>query len=169
VRSRLNSASSGVSLTRVSVVFFVQQLDDVLAHGVEAHPLFHEDRRRHRSLLAEDPQKEVLGADVVMEQAVGFFCRKLQNALGFRAERDFDRGGDLLAEDRAAFDFLADVLERQMRASEDPAGKPLALANQSEQEVLGLNRNAAELTGLVAGEEKYSSSPFGVAFEHPGT
>src|SRR5881296_1915212 len=34
--------------------------------------------------------------------------------------------------------------------------------------MLGLNRNAPELAGLVAGEEKDASSPFGVPFEHPG-
>ena len=146
---------------------FVQQLDDVLADGVQPHPLFHEDRRGDRPLLAQDAEQQVLGADVVVQQAVGFFGRKLQHALGFRAERDLDRGRDLLAEHRPAFDFLADVLERQVRAREDPAGEPFALANQAQQEVLGLDRDAAELTGLVAGEEENSPGPFGVPFEHP--
>ena len=113
------------------------------------------------------PEQQVLGADVVVEQAVGFFGRKLQHALGFRAERDLDRGRDLLAEHRPAFDFLADVLERQVRARKDPAGQPFALANQAQKEMLGLNRDAAELTGLVAGEEENSPGPFGVPFEHP--
>ena len=146
---------------------FVQQLDDVLAHGVEPHPLFHEDGRRHRPLLAQDAEQQVLGADVVVQQPVGLFGRKLQHPLGFGAERDLDRGRDLLAEDRPAFDFLADVLEREVRARENPAGEPLAFANQAEQEVLGLDRDAAELTGLVAGEEENSPGPFGVPFEHP--
>ena len=101
---------------------FVQQLDDVLADGVEPHPLFHEDRGGDGPLLAEDAEEQVLGPDVVVKQAVGFFGRKLQNPLGFGAERNFDRGRHLLAEHRPAFDFLADVLERQVRAREDPAG-----------------------------------------------
>ena len=146
---------------------FVQELDDVLAHGVEAHPLFHEDRRGHRALLAQDAEQQVLGPDVVVQQPVGFFGRKLQHALRFRAERNLDRGRDLLAEDRPAFDFLADVLERQVRAREDAAGQPLAFANQAQKEVLGLDGDAAELTGLVAGEEENSPGPFGVPFEHP--
>ena len=145
----------------------VQQLDDVLAHGVQAHPLFHEDGRRHRALFAQDAEQQVLGADVVVQQPIGFFGRKLQHALGFGAERNLDRRRDLLAEDRPAFDFLADVLERQVRAREDPAGQPLAFADQPEQQVLGLNRDAAELAGLVAGEEENSPGPFGVPFEHP--
>ena len=146
---------------------FVQELDDVLAHGVQPHPLFHEDGRGHRALLAEDAEQQVLGPDVVVQQAIGFFRGKLQHALGFRAERDLDRRRHLLAEHGAAFDFLADVFERQVRARENPAGEPLAFANQAQKEMLGLNGNAAELAGLVAGEEEYSPGPFGVPFEHP--
>ncbi len=35
--------------------------------------------------------------------------------------------------------------------------------------MLGLNGNAAELAGLVSSEEEYSTGPFRVPFEHPGT
>ena len=145
----------------------VQQLDDVLANGVEAHPLFHEDRRRDRSLLAEDAQEQVLRADVVVQQTVRLFGGELQHPLGFGAERDLDRRRHLLAEDRPAFDFLADVFEREMRPGKDPAGQALTFPNQPKQQVLGLNGNAAELAGLVSGEEKYSSGSFGIPFEHP--
>jgi hypothetical protein len=41
-----------------------------------------------------------------------------------------------------------------------------ALAKKSEQDVLGLNREAAELNGLIAAEEEHASRAFGVAFEH---
>jgi hypothetical protein len=43
------------------------------------------------------------------------------------------------------------------------------LADQPEQEVLGLDGQAAELAGLVSSEEEYSSSVFGVPFEHRRT
>ena len=120
-----------------------------------------------RALFAQDAEQQVLGADVVVQQPVGFLGGELQHALGFGAERNLDRGRDLLAEDRAAFDFLADVFEGEVRAREDPARQPFAFANQAEQEVLGLNRDAAELAGLIAGEEENPSRPFRVAFEHP--
>ena len=148
---------------------FVQELDDVLADGIEAHPLFHEDRRRDRALLAQNAEQEMLGADVVVQQAIGFLRRELQHTLRFGAERDLDRGRDLLPEHGPAFDFLPDVLERQVRAGKNPAGQPFALPDQPKQEVLGLNRDAPELTGLVASKKQYSSGAFGVPFEHPVT
>ena len=78
-------------------------------------------------LFAQDAEQQMLGADVVVQQPVGLFGRELQHALGFGAERDLDRGRDLLAEDGAAFDFLADVFEGQVRARKDPARQALCL------------------------------------------
>ncbi len=109
----------------------------------------------------------MLGADVVVQQPIGFLGGKLQHALGFRAERNLDRGRDLLAKHRAAFDFLADVLEREVRAREDAARQPFTFADQAEKEMLGLNGDAAELAGLITGEEENPSRPFCIAFEHP--
>ena len=92
----------------------VEQRDDVLADRVEAHPLFHEDRRRHGPLLAQDAEQQVLGADVVVQQAVRLLGGELQHALGLGAERDLDGGGNLLSEDRTPFDLLPDALEREV-------------------------------------------------------
>src|SRR5581483_4795410 len=87
---------------------------------------------------------------------------------GFSAERNLHRGRNFFPKNRPSFDFLADVLQREMRSRKNTAGKPFSFANQTEQEVLGFDRNAAQLAGLVPGKEEYSSSPFGVPFEHPG-
>jgi hypothetical protein len=134
---------------------FIQQLDDVLAHGVEPHPLFHEDGGRHRPLFTKNPEEQVLGADVVVEQAVGLFGRKLQNPLGFRAEREFSTEVDTFSRKtvRPSMSF-PNVFEREVRRGKDPAGEPFPLANQAQEEVLGLNRDAAELTGLVASKKR---------------
>ena len=168
VRSRLNSASSGVSLTRVSVVFSFRSWTISSRTVLSRIPFSMRMDAATRPLLAENPEQQVLGADVVVKQPIGFLGRKLKNPLGFGAERNLDRGRDLLAENRASFDFLANVLEGEVRAGEDAACEALALANQPEQQVLGLNRNAAELTSLVTRKEEYSPSPFGIPFEHPG-
>src|SRR5262249_9382798 len=148
--------------------FFIQELYDVLANGVQPHPLFHQDGRRDRTFLAQDGEQQVLGPDVVVQQAIGLFGRKLQHPFGFGAERDFDRSRNLLAEDGAAFDFLANVLQREMGPGENAARQALPLSNQAEKQVLGFDRDAAELARLVASEEEDPSGPFRVPFEHPG-
>ncbi len=145
----------------------VQQLDDVLAHRVEAHPLFHQDAGRDRALLAEQAEQQVLGPDVVVEETVGLLGGVLEDPLGLAAEGDLDRGRDLLAEDGPALDVLADAVQRQVGTLEDPAGQTLPFPDQPEQQVLGFNRNAAELTGLIAGEEQNPPCSFGVPLEHP--
>jgi hypothetical protein len=54
-----------------------------------------------------------------------------------------------------------------MRAREDPARQPFPFPDQAKKEVLGLDRDAAELAGLITGEEQNPSRPFRIAFEHP--
>ena len=147
----------------------VQQLHDVVAHRVQPHPLFHQDGGRHGSLFAQDAEQQVLGADVAVEELVRFFGRVLQHALRLAAEGDLHRRGDLLAEHRAPFDFLADAVERQVRALEDSAGQTLAFTDEPQQEMLRLNRDAPELAGFISREEENPSRPFRVAFEHPRT
>ncbi len=45
--------------------------------------------------------------------------------------------------------------------------RPLPFADQSQQQVLGLDRDAAELTCLITGEEQHPPCSFGVPLEHP--
>ncbi len=144
----------------------VQQLDDVLAHRVQPHPLFHQDGRRHGSLFAQNPEQQVLGADVVVQQPIGLFGRRLQHPARLDAEGDLDRGRHLVAKDRPPFDFLADAFEREVRARKDAARQALAFPNEPQQQVLGLDRDAPQLAGLVAAEEQYPSRAFCVPFEH---
>ncbi len=146
----------------------VEQRDDVLPDGIQAHAFFHQDGGGHRPLFAQDPEQEVLGADVVVEQPIGLFRGELEDPLGFRAERDLDRRRNLLPEHRPPLDLLADAFERQVGTRENPARQSLPLADQTQQQVLGLDRYAAELTRLVTREEQHAPGPFRVAFEHPG-
>ena len=61
------------------------------------------------------------------------------------AEGDFHGSRNLLAKNGAPFDFFADIFERKMRPREDSACQPFTLSDQAEKEMLGLNRDAAEL------------------------
>src|SRR5262249_39501731 len=86
----------------------VEESDDVLADGVESHPLLHQDGRRNRTLLTQDAEQEVFRADVVVQKAIGLFGRVLEHALGFSAEGNLDRRRHFLAKNRSPFDLLAD-------------------------------------------------------------
>jgi hypothetical protein len=145
----------------------VEQLNDVFAHLVQPHALLHQDGGGHRPLFPENAQQQVLGPDVVVEQPIRFLRGVLKHALGLGAEWNLHGGGHLLAEDGPALDVLADAFQREVRARKDPARQPLPLANQAEEQVLGLNRDAPELARFVAGEKEHPPCSFGVAFEHP--
>ena len=144
----------------------VEQREDVLAHRGEAHALLGEDPGGHAALLAHQPEQDVLGADVVVQHALGLLGRVAEHALALDRERDLDRGGDLLAVGRAALDLLADLLHGEVALAEQPRGEALPLADQAEQQVLGLDGRTAQLARLVAGEEDHPPSPLGVALEH---
>jgi len=146
----------------------VEQLNRVLPDRIQPHAVFHQDRRGDRALLAQDAKQQVLGPDVVVKQPVGLLGGKPQHPLGLGAERDLDRRGHLLAEHGPPLDLLADALERQVRPTENAGRQPLPLPDQSQQQVLGFNRDAAKLTGFVPGEEKDPPRPFRIPFEHLG-
>jgi hypothetical protein len=107
----------------------IEKLDDVLADGVEAHALLHEDGGGNAPLFAQDSEEQVLRPDVVVQQPIGFLCRATQDPLGFGTEGNLDRRRDLLAENRPALDFLANVFQGQMRARKDPARQPFAFSD----------------------------------------
>jgi hypothetical protein len=54
-----------------------------------------------------------------------------------------------------------------MGASEDAARESFALADQSEQQVLGFNGNAPELARFIARKKEHAPRAFRIAFEHP--
>jgi hypothetical protein len=68
----------------------------------------------------------VVGADVVVQQLVGFLGRVVQRALAGGAERDLVGLMDFLAAREATDDLAAKVVEGTTSSREDPAAKPLA-------------------------------------------
>src|SRR5260370_34083874 len=107
----------------------------------------------------------MLGADVLVPQALRFFRRHVKYALALRAERHFDGCGDALANGDAGFDLFAYRFDRALLAQET-VGQCLVLAHQAEQQMLRLDVRAAILAGFVPGK-KYDASRFlCITFEH---
>ena len=124
-------------------------------------------RRGDAALLPHQAEQDVLGADVVVEHPLRLLGGVGEDALALRGQGDLERGGDLLPVRGAPLHVLADLVHREVALGEEAGGQALALADETEQQVLGLDRPAAQLAGLVAGEEDHPPSPLGVALEHP--
>ena len=170
MRSRENSASRLCSLRWALPVCWTGGLLlrgalQLLADGGQAQAALGEDLGGEALLLAQQAEQEVFGADVLVGEALGLLGGVGEHALALVGEREVDRGGDLLADGGVALDLLADGLDRGVRAQE-AVGERLVLAQQAEQQVLGLDVRRTELAGLVAGKEDDSSRLLGIAFEH---
>jgi hypothetical protein len=103
--------------------------------------------------------------DVLVAQPLGFFRRIGQHALALVRKRQVDRGGNLLANRGVRLNLLADRLHRSVRAQK-AVGQGFVLAQQAEQQVLGLDIGRAELAGLVSREEDHAPCLLRIAFEH---
>src|SRR5712691_6110469 len=107
----------------------------------------------------------MLGADVLVAEALRFFRRHIQDALALRAERHFDGSRDALANSDAAFDLFAYRFDRALLAQET-VGQGFVLAHQAEQQVLRLDVRAAILAGFVPRKKYNASCFFRIPFEH---
>ena len=107
----------------------------------------------------------MLGSNVLVRQALSFLGSVGQNALALVAQREVDRGRDLLPDRGMSFNLLADRFNRGMRAQE-AVGQGLVFAQQSQQQMLGLYVRRAELAGLVAREEDDAPGFLRITFEH---
>jgi hypothetical protein len=97
-----------------------------------------QDFRGKTLLLAQQAQQQVLGADVLVREPLGFLRRVGKHALALVAERQVYRGRYLFPDGGVAFDLLADRFDRGMRTQE-AIGQGLVFAQQAEQQVLSLD------------------------------
>ena len=145
--------------------FFLRAARQLLADGGEAQAALVQNFGGKALFFAQQAQQQVLGADVLVRQALGFLRRIGQHALALVGERQVHRGRNLFPDGGVAFNLLADRLHRGVRAQET-IGQRLVFAQQAQQQVLGLDVRRTELAGLVAGEEDDAPGFFRIPFEH---
>src|SRR6185312_9652042 len=107
----------------------------------------------------------MVGANMLVCQALGLLGGVVQNALALMAERQVHRRRSLLARHRAALYFLMDRFQRRVGA-EKTVGQGLVFAQQPEQQVFALDVRTAALAGFIAREEDDPAGLFGVALKH---
>ena len=166
VKSLENSARLKDSLTRPGSMLFGGAAAQFLADNFGAESVFPENFGRDGFFLAQQSQEDVLGSDVFVGKTFRFLGGTVQSPLAFLREGQIHRSRHLVANQRAALDFLADVLDGCVGFWDETGGQIPVFANQSEQQMLRFDRGAAELARLVTCEKYYSSGLFRVLFKH---
>jgi hypothetical protein len=165
VRSRLNSASRLDSRWRAARSFLLGDAGQLVANLRQLQAALLQNLRGKALFFAQQAQQQVLGADVLVAQPLGFFRRIGQHPLALVGERQVHGGRDLFADGGMRLNLLANRLHRSVRAQE-AVGQRLVLAQQAQQQVLGLDIGRAELAGLIPREEDHAPCLLRIAFEH---
>src|ERR1019366_2381063 len=137
---------------------------NLLAVGVEVE----QDACRDALVLAQQPEQDVLGADVVVAEAQRLAQRQLEHPLGARRERDLARG-DLLARPDEPHDLAAHTLDRDLEALEHAGRETLLFTQQPEQDVLGADVAVLERSRLLLRENDHLPGPLCESLEHPSS
>src|SRR5690348_11298595 len=90
----------------------------------------------------------------------------VQHALGLGAERDLGGRGYFLALACSLLDLVPDVIVRQSGTTKQFSCHAVRVAQESKKDVLGFNRETAQLGRFVTGEEQRPSRRLGVTLEH---
>src|SRR5579875_2360694 len=119
----------------------------------------------HALALADQPEQDVLGADVVVAELQRLAQRQLQHLLGPGGERDVP-GGSLLALADDLLDLLAHRFQADPQRLQGLGGHALALVDQPEQDVLGADVVVVEHPGLFLCQDHNPPRPVGNPLEH---
>jgi hypothetical protein len=121
--------------------------------------------RRERFLFAQEPEKEMLRSDVLVVEPFGFLRAIGKHPLAFVAEGKIDGSRHLFPHGGLRFDLLANRFHGRAGAQE-PIGENFVFPQEPQQQMLRLDTGAAELAGLVTGEEDHSPGFLGITFKH---
>ena len=142
-----------------------QHLDDLLTHPGQVGAQLDQHLGGHALALADQPEQDVLGADVVVAQLQRLAQRQLKDLLGSGGERDVPGGGALtLADD--LLDLGPDGLQRDPERLQRLGGDPFALVDQPEQDVLGADVVVIEEPSLLLREHDDPPGPVGEPLKH---
>ncbi len=142
-----------------------EQLDDLLAHAAEIGAELDEHLGGHALALTDEPEQDVLGADVVVAELQRLAQRQLEHLLRPGRERDVPRRRRATLADHL-LDLAAHRFQRDAEALECLRRHALALVDQPEQDVLGPDVRVVEQARLFLGQNDDSAGSVGEAFEH---
>jgi len=159
----LTDAGSG--LLALATLVAREELDDLLADLVEVGAELDEDLRGHALTLTDESEQDVLGADVGVAELQSLTEGVLEDLLGPRGEGDV-AGRGLLALADDLLHLLADGCQGDVEVLEGLGGKPLALVDEAQQDVLGADVVVVEHAGFFLRQHHNPSGPICEPFEH---
>src|SRR5262249_38568193 len=143
-----------------------QQVQDFFPDVLESKPEVHEDLGGDALLLAQQPQEQVLGADVVVIEVAGLLDRILDHLLGSRRLRQLAGRPDLRARLDEFFGLQSYFAAADVEVFEDVGGDPGAFLDESEEDVFGADVLVVEALGFLVGQLHHLASPVREAFIH---
>ena len=160
------AASPGVRARgRLLALYSGEQLDHGLADFVELRSELLQHLSRDAFTLANEPEEDVLSADVVVTKLQCLAERQLENLLCPRGERDVAaRRLRPLPDDLD--NLLTDRLEVDAEALETTSSDALALVDQPEEDVLGADVVVVEETSFFLSKDHDSSCPVREPLKH---
>ncbi len=145
-----------------------EQLDDLLANTRQIRAELDEHLCGNALALADETEKDVLGADVVVAELQRFAKRQLEHLLGARCERNVARRRRAaLADD--LFDLIAHSLERDAETLERLGRDPFTFVDEAEQDVFGADVAVTQQPSFFLSKHHDPPSPIGEAFKHDGS
>src|SRR5260221_10595757 len=155
----------GASRGRLLALVAVEQLDDLLAHAVEISAEPDEHLGGDALALADQPEQDVLGADVIVTKLQCFAQRELKHLLGSRRERDMT-GRSLLALPDNLFDLLAHGFKADAKRLKCLGSDALALVDEAKQYVLSTDVVVIQHPGLFLSQDHNPPRPVGKPLKH---
>src|SRR6266540_2109879 len=143
----------------------LKELDDLLPDPIQIRPELLEHLGCHALPLPDEPEEDVLGADVVVPELKGLPERQLQDLLGPGGEGNVPgRRGLSLADD--LFHLGPDCFQGDSQGFQSLGRNPFPLVDQPEQDVLGADVVVIEHPRLFLGEDDYPPRSVSEALKH---
>ena len=143
-----------------------EEIEYFFADIFELEPEVHENLGGDAVVLAEEPEEDVLGADIVVIEVAGFFDRVLDDLFGAWSLRELAHGDHFWASADEFFDFESDLAEVNIEVFEDIGADARSFFDESEQDVLGPDVFMVEALGFLVGQGHYFAGSICESFKH---
>ena len=138
----------------------------LLAHFFQLQAQVHQDLGGDPFLLAQEPEQEVFGADVVVIEVPGLLDRVFDDLLGPGGLGQLAHGDHVGPGLDDLLDLAPDLAQIDVEILEDVGGHAAAFLDQAEQDVFRADVLVVEALGLLIGQLHHPAGTVGEAFEH---